>query len=98
MNIEKVQKFVANLHNKTEFAVYMRNFKQTLSHGLVLKKVHRVINFNQTFCLKPYIDISNDLTKVPINIFGKEFLKLMNNSVFKKKLWKMIENIETLTH
>ena len=79
MNVEKVQKFVAILHNKTEFAVYMRNIKQGLSHGLVLKKVHRVIHFNQKFVLKPYIDINNDLRKVPTNNFGKEFFRLMNN-------------------
>ena len=78
-NVEKVQKFVAILHNKTEFAVYMRNIKQGLSHGLVLKKVHRVIHFNQKFCLKPYIDINNDLRKVPTNNFGKDIFKLMKN-------------------
>ena len=34
----------------------MRALKQTLNNGLVLKKVHRVIQFNQKACLKPYID------------------------------------------
>ena len=37
----------------------MRNLKPTLNHGLVLKKVHRVIKFNQTSWLKPYIDMNN---------------------------------------
>ena len=43
MKIEKVEKLVANLHNKTEYVIHIRN----LNHGLVLKKVHRVIKFNQ---------------------------------------------------
>ena len=40
MKIEKVEKLVAN------YVMHIRNLKQALSHGLVLKKVHRVIRFN----------------------------------------------------
>ena len=47
MKIEKVEKLVANLHDKTEYVIHIRNLKQALNHGLVLKKVHRVIKFNQ---------------------------------------------------
>ena len=47
MKIEKVENFVANLHDRTEYVIHIRNLKQTLNHGLVLKKVHRVIKFNQ---------------------------------------------------
>ena len=47
MRIEKVEKLVANLHDKTEYVIHMRNLKQALNHGLVLTKVHRVIRFNQ---------------------------------------------------
>ena len=39
MKIEKVEKLVANLHDKTEYVIHMRNLKQALNHGLVLKKV-----------------------------------------------------------
>ena len=56
MKIEKVEKLVANLHGKTEYVTQVRNLKQELNHGLVLKKVHRVIKFNQNAWLNPYID------------------------------------------
>ena len=42
MKIENVQKLVANLHDKTEYIIYIRNLKQALNHGLVLKKVYKV--------------------------------------------------------
>ena len=38
MKIGKVEKLVPNLHDKTEFVIHIRNFKQALNHGLVLKK------------------------------------------------------------
>ena len=47
MKIEKVKKLIANLHYKTEYVIHIRNLKQTLNHGLVFKKVNRVIKFNQ---------------------------------------------------
>ena len=36
--IEKVEKLVANVHDKTEYVTHIRNLKQTLNHGLVFKK------------------------------------------------------------
>ena len=35
MKIEKVKKLVANLHDKTEYVIHIRNLKQILSHGLI---------------------------------------------------------------
>ena len=47
MKTENVRNFVANLHDKTEYVIHIRNLKQALNHGLILRKVHRAINFNQ---------------------------------------------------
>ena len=71
--IEKVEKLVTNLHDKTEYAVYIRNSKQALNHGLVLKKVYRVIKFTQKAWLKPYIDMNTNLRKKRGIIWKKTF-------------------------
>ena len=47
MKIEEVKKLVANLHDKTEYVIHIRNLKQALNHGLGLRKVDKVIKFNQ---------------------------------------------------
>ena len=47
MKIEKVKKPAANLHDKSEYVIHIRNLKQGLYHGLVLKKMYGVIKFNQ---------------------------------------------------
>ena len=63
MKIEKVEKLVAKLHDKTEYVMHKRNLKQALNLVLVLRKVHKVIKFNQNDWLEPYIDINNDSRK-----------------------------------
>ena len=51
IKIEKVEKLVINLHNKSEYAIHIRNLKQALYHGL-MEKVHRKVKFNQDAWLK----------------------------------------------
>ena len=47
MKTEKFEKLVTNLNDKEEYAMHTANLKQALNCGLGLKKVHRVIKFNQ---------------------------------------------------
>ena len=70
MEVEKVEKLVINLHEKIEYIIHIRNLNQPLNHGLILRKVHRVIKFNQNAWLKPYIEMNTNLRK-PKNSFEK---------------------------
>ena len=63
MKIEKVEKLVANLHDKTEYVIHIRSLKHALNHELVLKKLHRIVKFKQKSWLKSYIDMNTDLRK-----------------------------------
>ena len=38
MKLEKVKKLVANLYDKTEYVIHIRNINKALNHGLILKK------------------------------------------------------------
>ena len=92
MKIEKVEKLVANLHDKTEYVIHIRNLKQALNHGLLLKKVHKVTKFNENAWLKPYTDMKTDLRKKAKHDFEKYFLSWWIMQ-FLEKLWKMWEKI-----
>ena len=86
---EPDNKLIATLQDKNKYVVNMSTLKQALNHGLCLKEVHRVIEYNQAKWLKPYIDKNTALRKKAKNEFEKDFFKLMNNSVFGKT----IENV-----
>ena len=70
MKIGKVEKLVANLHDKIEYVIPIRNLKEALNNGLVLEKVHRIIKFKQKARVKRYTDINTDLRKKAKNTFS----------------------------
>ena len=79
---------------KKKYVVHIKSLKQALNHGLKLKKIHRIIEFNQKAWLKPYIDMNTELRKLAKDGFEKDLFKLMNNAVFRKTM----ENIRKHTN
>ena len=63
MKINKSNKLVCNLYDKNNYVVHIRSLKQALNYGLMLKKVHGVIQFNQEAWIKEYIDMNTELKK-----------------------------------
>ena len=47
---------VCNLYDKNNYDAHIRTLKQALNHGLILEKVHKIIQFNKKTWLKSYID------------------------------------------
>ena len=72
--VNKVEKLICRIEYKEKFVIHIRDVKQVLNHGLVLRKVHRVILFNQKDWLKPYIDMYAELRKEAKNDLEKDFL------------------------
>ena len=46
------------------YVVHIRVLQQALNNGLILKKVYKVIEFNQEAWLTPYIDMNTELKKM----------------------------------
>ena len=86
MKINQCDKLLCNLYDKNNYVVHVRSLNQILDHELILKKVYKVIQFNQEAWLKEYIEINTRLRTEAKNNFEKDFLKSMNNSVFGKTM------------
>ena len=71
MEIEKVEKLVTHIYDKNEYVIQIRNLKQVLNHGFILKKLHKVIKLNQNVWLKLYIDMNTELRQKAKNNFEK---------------------------
>ena len=72
--MEKAKKLVCSIEDKEKYVVYIRALKQALNHELILKKVHRVIQFNQKALLKRYINMNTKLRKEAKIYFEKDSL------------------------
>ena len=42
----QVEKLVTNSDDKTDYVIHIRNLKELINHGLIIKNVHRVIKFH----------------------------------------------------
>ena len=75
------EKLVPNLMRKTRYVLHYRNLQLYLSLGMKLVKVHKVLQFNQSPWMQPYIEKNTHLRTTATNDFEKDFYKLMNNAV-----------------
>ena len=74
------------MYDKNNYVLHIRTLKQASNLGLVLKKVHKVFQFNYQVWLKPYIKMNTKFRTEAKNDFEEDFFKIMNNAVFGKTM------------
>ena len=80
------EKLVPNLMGKSRYILHYRNLQLYLLLGMKITKVHKVLEFEQSPWMQPYIQKNTQLRTQAKNDFEKDFFKLMNNAVFGKTM------------
>ena len=94
ISIGQVAKLIPSLASKKNYVLHYRNLQLYLSLGLKLKKVHRVLEFDQSPWLAHYINFNTQKRMNARNAFEKDFFKLLNNSVFGKTMENIRKRVD----
>ena len=62
--LAKVEKLLCSIEDKEKYVIHIKALKQALNNALKLKKVHRVIKFQQKAWLKSYIYMNTKFKKM----------------------------------
>lgn len=87
-------KLLLTLFDKQNYVIHYKMLKFALEHGLILKKIHRVLQFTQSQWLKPYIELNTMLRTKATNDFEKNFYKLLINAIYGKTMENMRARVD----
>ena len=79
---------IPNLLPKCKFLVHYLNLRFYFEHGMQFLDVHRVVRFEQSCSLPPYIENNSTVRGAAKNDFEKEFFRLKYNWIY----WKTCDN------
>lgn len=96
----KFPKLLCTLEDKKDYVIHYKVLEECIKQGLILKKIHKVIQYDEKDFLKMYIDLNTELRSKAVSEFEKDFFKLMNNSIFGKTMEDIDKrrDVRLLTH
>ena len=89
LTIWKSSKLISSLTDKTRYIIHEMNLKQAVDAGLILTKIHRVIEFKQKPWMKDFIDFNINKRKESKNEFEKGFFEILCNATYGRTLMNL---------
>ncbi|OXA41924.1 hypothetical protein Fcan01_23329 [Folsomia candida] len=86
IKLSKTEKLVPSFLPKTKYVCLLKNLQFYLAHGLVLKRVHRVLTAKQAALLEPYITFNSTMRSLALTLFEISFWKALNNQLHGKSI------------
>lgn len=95
----KLTKLIPNFYDKSKYVVHYRNLKFYLAHGIILKKINRILKFDQSTWLEPYIRFNTEKRKMAKSAEEKNNFKFLNNAIYGRMMMNLRkhQNIRLLT-
>ena len=69
----KISKLIPTLYDKKNYICHIKNLQLYVNLGLKIKKIHRILEFDQKPWMKGYIEFKTELRKKASNAFEKIF-------------------------
>ena len=92
-----INKLARNLMSKNNYVLHYKNLQYYSSQGLILKKVHIILEFKQSDWMKHYIDLNTQKRKEATNEADKNLSKPLNDAVYGKTMENMRKRIKITT-
>jgi hypothetical protein len=86
LHYTKTAKLCGTLNHKKNYKVHYRTLKLYLELGMELKKIHKILGFNQKPWMKTFVLKNVDFRQKANSDFLKDLYKLLNNAVFGKTM------------
>ena len=80
------KKLICDWTDKKNYLIHYRMLKFYIKYGIIVNKVHNIISFKQSNWLKEYIEFNTQERNLAINVFEKDFYKILNNAFYGKTL------------
>jgi hypothetical protein len=80
----KVDMLLQTLEDREHYCVYYKNLRFYLKHGMVLKKIHRILEFNEAPIMRSYIEKNTEMRNKATNTADRNLWKIANNSAYGK--------------
>src|SRR5690606_35405777 len=83
-NFKPTKMLIPTLKNQKNYLCHYRMLQFMIKHGIILKKIHYIVRFDQKDFIRPYIELNTELRKRSKTKFEKNIFKLLNNSLYGK--------------
>lgn len=94
----KSTKLTATFLDRLNYVVHIKNLKLYLDLGLKLKKIHRILMFNQESFLEPFITKCTEERRNAKTVFEKNQFKKISNSCYGKTIENVRDYITVKIH